>query len=670
MLNDIKQIIDELNNYLHENLDDAYRKIVTVRQITDERFGDLTIPLFAILKTKEKEKILNNIQQLLLGNQLVEKTEFVKGFLNIFLDRVIVSKRILNDVLAKKLFEVNVGKGKKIVVEHTSSNPTGPIHVGNFRSSVLGDVLYRLLKKLGFDVNVRYYVNDMGRQIAPLAICHDLLEKNGVSFDERPDLWIGKIYSLSNLFYEISQIQNLLKDILDVSYLKNYLAPLEIIEPLPLEDALKNLKEDSEESRKTLEEQVKRIKKLFDVQGKLKEILPELYAKLKDLLLSKVDNFYETSNALNLAYEHGNDERAKRLIKNVCANTLKGHETVLKMFDMHVDDFDWESEVVWSSLFKKIVEKIKESPNVLKDGNLLVLEADKSAEHTGFKKDFSFTRKIPSGVLINSLGVSLYPLRDAAYTVYKYEKAGKPIKIYNVIGKAQEVAQLHVKLILYETGYKEIARSLVHYKFENVSLVSRTMSRRLLQYVTPDEMYALTLEQVLENILKSRDYDPEIKKKIAEAVAQGTVRYSILKVQPNKVVNFDPKLAVDLNQNTAPFIMYAYTRAINILKKAGLSPSENIDVVVTNISDIEWKLVKLFSNYVDVLLTCYMEDRLDPLTNYAHDLAQSFNKFYETLPVITEKEPVKSQRLAIVMAVMRVFEELFDIMGLKPLERM
>ncbi|MFB6132502.1 MAG: arginine--tRNA ligase [Halanaeroarchaeum sp.] len=53
-----------------------------------------------------------------------------------------------------------------VVVEHTSANPTGPVHVGRARNPILGDAVARLLEYAGYDVDVHYYVNDAGRQVA------------------------------------------------------------------------------------------------------------------------------------------------------------------------------------------------------------------------------------------------------------------------------------------------------------------------------------------------------------------------------------------------------------------------------------------------------------------------------------------------------------------------
>jgi arginyl-tRNA synthetase len=57
-------------------------------------------------------------------------------------------------------------KGKKVIVEHTSSNPNAPLHIGNLRNVMIGAHLARLLEAVGYDVCQAFYVNDLGAQVS------------------------------------------------------------------------------------------------------------------------------------------------------------------------------------------------------------------------------------------------------------------------------------------------------------------------------------------------------------------------------------------------------------------------------------------------------------------------------------------------------------------------
>ncbi|HEX3025875.1 MAG TPA: arginine--tRNA ligase [Clostridia bacterium] len=63
----------------------------------------------------------------------------------------------------------DLGRGRKLMVEFVSANPTGPMHMGNARGGALGDCLASLLERAGFDVTREFYINDAGNQIEKFA---------------------------------------------------------------------------------------------------------------------------------------------------------------------------------------------------------------------------------------------------------------------------------------------------------------------------------------------------------------------------------------------------------------------------------------------------------------------------------------------------------------------
>ncbi len=85
------------------------------------------------------------------------------------MDGVKLTEGTLKDVLEMKdRYGSLPDKGLKVIVEHTSTNPTGPIHVGRARNPIIGDTLARILDMCGYDVSTEYYVNDVGKQVVIL----------------------------------------------------------------------------------------------------------------------------------------------------------------------------------------------------------------------------------------------------------------------------------------------------------------------------------------------------------------------------------------------------------------------------------------------------------------------------------------------------------------------
>jgi len=118
-------------------------------------------------------------------SQLFSKIE-VKGpgFLNFFLMPDAYHEG-LRSLWAKPnhLCKPELGKGRKVLIEFVSANPTGPMHVGHGRNAVVGDCLARLLEAVGYDVTREFYINDHGVQIKTLGLSgshyHTVLTKVG-----------------------------------------------------------------------------------------------------------------------------------------------------------------------------------------------------------------------------------------------------------------------------------------------------------------------------------------------------------------------------------------------------------------------------------------------------------------------------------------------------------
>jgi len=109
------------------------------------------------------EAIYRNIR--IAPDTYVDRAEMAGPYLNFFVSRAYLNETILNILLEREDFG-SLGKKGKVILEHTSANPDGPLHIGHIRNSVIGDTLSRVLARAGYDVETQYYINDMGRQIA------------------------------------------------------------------------------------------------------------------------------------------------------------------------------------------------------------------------------------------------------------------------------------------------------------------------------------------------------------------------------------------------------------------------------------------------------------------------------------------------------------------------
>jgi arginyl-tRNA synthetase len=91
-----------------------------------------------------------------------------------------------------------------VVVEHTSANPTGPVHVGRARNPIIGDAVARVLDYAGYDVDRHYYVNDAGRQIAVFTWAYETFDESDLPEPGRdsPEYEMVRYYRKGNAFLE------------------------------------------------------------------------------------------------------------------------------------------------------------------------------------------------------------------------------------------------------------------------------------------------------------------------------------------------------------------------------------------------------------------------------------------------------------------------------------
>ncbi len=133
--------------------------------------GDLSTNIAFILAGELKknprviaQEIIDHLKPL---PEWIERVDWAgAGFIN-FVFKPTAYFEVLKEVLkeGKKFGSSKTGKGKKVILEFVSANPTGPLNVVSARAAVLGDTLANLLDFAGFKTHREYYVNDVGNQI-------------------------------------------------------------------------------------------------------------------------------------------------------------------------------------------------------------------------------------------------------------------------------------------------------------------------------------------------------------------------------------------------------------------------------------------------------------------------------------------------------------------------
>ncbi len=198
-LEKIKEFLIDLEKHEQIKLSDNLNNL-TIELTPKDLQGDISCNA-ALILSKTNNKKPKDIAEFLKTNLIIKFSEFKNifiaepGFLNIeFKDDF--WQKFLSDLLnLKEKYGSNSYKKNSYNVEFVSANPTGPLHVGHCRGSILGDVIANLLIFNGNAVTKEYYVNDLGKQIKnfTLSVYYRIIEilHNKEFPNNRDDLYPG-----------------------------------------------------------------------------------------------------------------------------------------------------------------------------------------------------------------------------------------------------------------------------------------------------------------------------------------------------------------------------------------------------------------------------------------------------------------------------------------------
>jgi len=174
---------------------------------------------------------------------------------------------------------------------------------------------------------------------------------------------------------------------------------------------------------------------------------------------------------------------------------------------------------------------------------------------------------------------------------------------------------------------------------------------------------------------KNPDWPGEKRRQIARIVGLGAVKYSDLAQnrQSDYVFSWDKMLS--LQGNTAPYLLYAYTRIRSIFRKGGDTPgheagaaAESSDFVLTAREEI--LLARRLLDFGLTLEAVADEYRPNFLCGYLYELAGDFARFYENCPVLKAEPAARATRLTLCDLTARVLHQGLDALGIATTEEM
>lgn len=159
-------------------------------------------------------------------------------------------------------------------------------------------------------------------------------------------------------------------------------------------------------------------------------------------------------------------------------------------------------------------------------------------------------------------------------------------------------------------------------------------------------------------------------RQIARAVGIGAVKYADLSKHRTSDYSFNFELMLSFEGNTAPYLLYAYTRVAGVFRKLGKGVDE-IGGEIQLVAEQEQALAAKLAQFGEVLGNVADKGTPHTLCTYLYDLAGLFSSFYENCPILTAEEQATQQsRLRLAALTGRTLKQGLELLGLETLERM
>lgn len=189
---------------------------------------------------------------------------------------------------------------------------------------------------------------------------------------------------------------------------------------------------------------------------------------------------------------------------------------------------------------------------------------------------------------------------------------------------------------------------------------------KLADLITEAEERAYLLVQA-----KNPDLDEQELKHIAHAVGVSAIKYADLSKTRTSDYSFNFEQMLSFEGNTAPYLLYAYTRVASVFRKTDFTMDGGIPGQIHLQAEQEQVLAASLARFTEVLNNVALKGTPHVLCTYLYDLAGQFSSFYENCPILTaEAQATRHSRLRLAALAGRTLKQGLELLGLQTLERM
>ena len=530
--------------------------------------GDFAFPCFRLAKTMHKapNMIAADIKEAIGDVDYLDRIEVKGAYLNFFVKTEVFVKSMIEAANSENFGGSDIGEGKNICLDYSSPNVAKNFHVGHLRTTIIGNSLYKIFSKLGYNAIRINHLGDWGTQFGKLIVAYkawgskEAVEKDGIS--------------------ELMKL-----------YVKFH------------EEADKN---------------------------------PELV---------------DEARAWFARMEQGDEEALSiwQWFKDISLVEYK------RTYDLLGVDFDYYlGESFYRDKCQEVVDKIAEAGLLKESEGAMIV-------------DLSEYDMAPC-IITKKDGSSIYATRDLAAIFYR-KKTYNFCKCLYVTGQEQKLHFAQVFKVVELLGNEWAKDQLVHIPYGLVSLEGAKLSTRNGNIIYAEDILHDAIEKSLE-IITEKSPNLENKEEVAKMVGVGSVLFNDLYNQRIKDVSFSWDKVLNFDGETGPYVQYTHARCSSVVRLAeNFDPSNEVDFSVITEPDAIF-LLKEINRFPKVVLDA--ADKYEPsiVARFAVDVAQAFNKFYNSTRINVPEENVKNARVMLTYLTKKTLHDALELLGINAPEAM
>ena len=388
--------------------------------------------------------------------------------------------------------------------------------------------------------------------------------------------------------------------------------------------------------------------------------LEELYCKAKNLY--NINLLFAEHARLCVVKLQKGDEFYLKIWKKLVNLTLNKIQVIYDRLNITLTNKDVMGESLYNNMLPDIIEDLK-SKNI-------------AVEHNGaivvFLDEFKNKYGQEMGVIIQKKdGGYLYSTTDIACVKYRYEQLHADRIIYYVDSRQHQHLQ-QIFIIARKADYIPNNVMLEHHKFGMI------LDKNGHPFKTRDGGTIKLSNLLDESYQRARiliyKKNPMISKKkvhqLAEVIGIASIKYFDLSKNRTTDYVFDWDHMLNFEGNTAPYLLYAYTRILSLFRKAKINMDNiNIDILLTNTYELSLAIRLL--QFEEVIIKVARDGTPHIMCSYLYDIASLFSIFYENCPILNINDKITSiSRLKLALLTKKTLKQGFDILGIKTIKYM